>query len=100
MPTNPQRDCQFVSYRECDVLKEPALAPSHPDFTPRNKQWWVHEPKERNNGQIQTLLTDSNRQHVFVVHPPSHLCPLHTPFHSVERHSLPIDLRQREPATN
>jgi hypothetical protein len=59
---NPQRDCQFVSQREGHVLKEAALASSHLDLTPWNEQWWVHEPKEEHAGQIQTLLTGTNRR--------------------------------------
>src|SRR5439155_16093103 len=48
--TNPQRDGQFVSYREGHVFDEPTLAPSHPDLAPRNKQWRMHEPKEGHDG--------------------------------------------------
>src|ERR1035441_846112 len=59
------------------VLEHPALAPLHLDFTPRNKHWWVHEPKEEHAAQIQPLPADCKRQHVIVVRPPTHLsiCP-------------------------
>src|SRR5450759_3661774 len=97
-PANPQRDCQLVPHREGHVLEHPALAPSHLDLAPWNKQWRVHEPKKEHASQIQTLLTDSKRQHVVIVCQPPHLAALPSPFRSVERNSCAIEFRQREPS--
>jgi len=89
-----------MSHCECHVLEEPALLPSHPDLAPWNKQWRVHEPEKEHAGQIQTLRTDSKRQHVIVVRQPPHLTALHSPFRPAEWHPRAIDLRQREPTAN
>lgn len=87
-----------MSHSEDHVLEHPALAPANLDLDPRNKQRRVHEPKNKHAGQIQALLTDSNRQDVVVVRQPPHLSTLHSPFRSIERYVSAIDLRQREPA--
>jgi hypothetical protein len=100
LSANAQRDCQFISQREGHVLEHPALAPSHLDLAPRNEQRRVHESKEEHAGQIQTLRTDSNCQHVVVVRQTLHLSALHSPFRPIERHPRAIDLRQRAPTAN
>ena len=38
------RDCQFVSHRECNVLKEPALAASHPSQRDFRADGWNDVP--------------------------------------------------------
>jgi hypothetical protein len=89
-----------MSHGEDHVLKHPTRLPSHLDLTPWNKEWRVHEPKKEHAGQVQTLLSDSNRQDVVVIRQPPHLSTLHSPFRSIERYLRTIDLRQREPAAN
>ena len=80
-----RKGCQLVPHREDQGLEHPALLPSHLDLAPWNKQWRVHEPKKEHAGQIQTLGTGSNRQHVVVVRQPPHLSALHSPFRPIER---------------
>ncbi len=89
-----------MSHRKDHGLEHPALLPSHLDLVPWNKQRRVHESKEEHAGQIQTLRTDSKRQHVVVVRQPPHLAALHSPFRSTERHSRAMDLCQREPTAS
>jgi hypothetical protein len=80
--------------------QEPALAPPQLDVAPRNQQRRVHEAKYKHAGQIQTLLTGSKRQHVFVVCQPPHPSALDSPFRTMEWHPYAMDLRQRAPAAD
>jgi hypothetical protein len=89
-----------MSHREDHVLEHPALAPSHLDLVPWNKQWRVHEPKKKHAGQIQTLLTNPKRQYVAVVRPPPHPSALHPPIRSMEGRPRAIGPCQREPAAH